>query len=325
MIGEGLIPVMLSISAGVAMLLLVAGVASMRSPARTVQGRVQALAEATSIYANDVSLLKTRRGFANLGYRLDRLVAAGTAETLERSGLPLRVGEYVAIRLAAILLGAVLGFGAGLLLGFSAVVGLGLGLLLGCVAPPVVVSVVTSRRAKAIERQLAEMSDLMASMMRSGFGYLQALSATASELDDPLASELTRLVDAIRLGADVDESLEQLNRRLNSADFDMVATAIAIQRRSGGNLAEILEGVSQTIRHRQAFRLELSALTSRERFSAVIIAFLPLALVAFLGLMDPVRYKLLFIDPRGQVLLGVSLALDLFGYIVIKKISKVEV
>jgi len=165
----------------------------------------------------------------------------------------------------------------------------------------------------------------MASMLRSGYGYTQALASTAAELEDPLSSELLRLVDSVRLGSDVDEALEELNQRLGSRDFDMIATAISIQRQSGGNLSEILDGVGETIRDRQTFRLELRALTSRERFSAVIVAGLPLALVAILVMMDSDRYGLLFTDIRGQMIFGVAMAMNMVGYIVIKRVSKVEV
>ncbi len=327
MIESSFLPFVLAASAGLTVALFVLGLVTMRSPVRAVQGRMQALAATGSIYAGDEpTLLKNQGGgLLNLGNRLDRLVSIGTAEALERSGLPLRVGEYVTVRLFAIALGGAMGVLVARLMELPVAVGITLGLLLGLLAPPLFVRAATKQRSAAIEPQIAEMCDLVASMMRSGFGYTQALGNAAEEMDPPLSIELMRLLGAVRLGGDLDEAMAQLNHRLNSADFDMMATAVSIQRRSGGNLSEILAGVAETIRHRQSFRLELAALTSRERFSAVIIAMLPFVLVLFLSVMDPIRYALLFTDPRGQILLAISISLDLAGYLVIKQLSRVEV
>jgi len=324
------IPLVISMGLGLTVVFTMGAVVAMRSPARVVRGRLGGLATDIRPYAQDSSsVLRQSHGWRRtlLGRYLLGANNARVQQSLDRAGVPLRVGEYLAIRIASIFAGAAL-FAAflGLTAGASAwVMGLLVGAIAGLAVPPFVLRIAIQRRARAIETQLIELCELMASMLRSGYGYTQALSSTAAEMEDPLASELRRLVDTVRLGGDVDDALDELNRRLGSRDFDMVATAISIQRRSGGNLSEILDGVGETIRNRQAFRLELSALTARERFSAVIVAGLPLVLVAVLNVMDPARYGLLFTDIRGQVIFGLAMVMNLMGYIVIKRVSRVEV
>ena len=325
-----LIPTVISVGVGLTVIFALAAVSAMRSPMQTARGRIGALGETSSPYSEGSSSVLRQSGGWRSGPLLRYLDGSANEQTqhmLDRSGLPLRVGEYLALRIASIFGGAllfVLIFGA-LSGGSRLMVGALLGLVIGFVLPSLVVRVMTQRRSAAIETQLIELCDLMASMLRSGYGYTQALASTAAELEDPLSSELLRLVDSVRLGGDVDEALKSLNERLGSRDFDMIATAISIQRQSGGNLSEILDGVGETIRDRQSFRFELRALTSRERFSAVIVAGLPLVLVAILVTMDPDRYRLLFTDTRGQAILGVAMAMNLVGYVVIKRVSKVEV
>jgi len=323
--------VQLTIAAGIglAVAMLVAGVSVMRSPATVARGRVQALIEGDSPYATGLDDAVRRNQARRLNWLTAGLGKSASRETeiaLHRSGLPLRVGEFVALRLAAIATGGIGGaiLGASVASGGGAIAGALSGLGAGFVLPPLILGMLARRRAAAIEGQLVELCELMASMLRGGYGYVQALSATAAEVGNPLSGELERLVDNVRMGADVDEELNALNDRLDSTDFEMMSTAISIQRRSGGNLAEILEGVAETIRYRQSFKQEVAALTSQARYSALIVAGVPVLLVLALTVMDPIRYGLLFTDPLGRLILGAAIGMDLFGYLVIKQVSKVE-
>lgn len=326
---ESMTAISIAIGIGLAVAMLVAGVGVMRAPVTVARGRVRALVTSDSPYAQGFEGTSVRRygnrRFGSLTDGLGRRASEGTLEMIERSGLPLRVGEYVALRLAAIVAGGFLGALLGSAMASEMVFVLAVvGVVGGFAAPPAVLGHLTRKRARAVEEQLVELCELMSSMLRGGYGYVQALSTTAEELGAPLGPELARLVDAVRVGADVDEELARLNRRLNSVDFEMLATAITIQRRSGGNLAEILQGVAETIRFRQSFKREVAALTAQARYSAVIVAGIPVVLVIALSLMDPERYRLLFTDPIGRLVLGAAIVMDLFGYFVIKQVSKVE-
>ena len=324
-------PAVIVIAAGVGstvMLTLVALARFISSPYGKAQDRLAALGTPTEIYERQVDLMQGSRSSG----RLDALTAGSawgdrTREKLEQAGVPLRVSEYIAIRLLAVVVAVLVGVTAGD--SFESPVARlatpGLFILAAIIAPPLLVAQRRKRRAEMIEEQLVEFCDVMASMLQSGFGYVQALRATRQQLEAPLADELQRMLDSIRLGGNTDEALKEINSRLGSRDFDMIATAISIQRQSGGNLSEILRGVGVTIRERRSFYRDLKAMTAKERFSAVIVAGFPLVLAGGLMLMAGDPYRLLLTDPRGQIVLGAALALDFAGYVVINKVTKIEV
>lgn len=318
--------------AGLTVAFMVSGVAALRPSTRgRVSSRVLAMQDASRPYKVTVSPFRDERAspiplFDSL--LRGRSWTASTSARLARAGVPLRVGEYLALRVLAVTAGIVLGVmlgsrsgGGGVAGSFFIIAGAGAGFFV----PSFLMSNRIRRRRSVIDSQLVELCDVMGSMLRSGYGYAQALSATANEVGPPLSIELRQLLDTVRLGGDIDEALEELEGRLKSRDFEMVASAISIQRRSGGNLAEILEGVAGTIRERQSFVREVQTLTSKERFSALLVAAFPLAIIALLTLMAPETYRMLFTDPMGQLMLGVAVTLDAIGFFIIQKMVKVEV
>ncbi|MDA1003900.1 MAG: type II secretion system F family protein [Chloroflexi bacterium] len=321
--------VLIATGAGTSVILALVAFSRMaRAPRAIVRARLTSLEERTP-YAPAVDVLRDRRASR---VRLLDLALSGRAwsdelrHTLDRAGLRLRVAEYLALRLvvAALLTVSAATIAHAIAAEFT-LVGALAGLVFGGLAPSLWVRSRIARRRRAIETELVELCELMASMMQSGFGYLQALAMAAEQLQQPLAGELAQMRDAVRLGAGVDDALDQLNERLGSRDFDMLATAIAIQRRSGGSLAGILRNVAQTVRERQLFRLEIGALTSRERYSAVIVAGFPLLLLLALTAMVPATFGRLFTDPLGHAVLGIALASDVLGYLAIRRVTRLEV
>ena len=322
--------ILVAAAAGLAVTMLVMGVArALATPRVRIHGRLAELAD-TNPYERDASLL--RRSRTSKLPIVDALVhwRGGIEETrllLERAGVPLLVGEYRALRAVAAGGGLVAGLVAGAMAGTPAITWLGaaVGLFAGFAFLPFYVKFRVRKRKARIESQIVEFCEVMASMLKSGFGYLQALGATAEQIEEPMSGYLQSFTAAIELGGDIDEELERLNQRLDSQDFDMVATAIAIQRRTGGNLAELLERVAETVRQRQEFHREVLALTSEERFSAVILAAFPLVLgLGFMAFL-PETYTVLFTDPRGRMVLGAILVMDLIGYLAVQRMIKVEV
>jgi tight adherence protein B len=200
-----------------------------------------------------------------------------------------------------------------------------LGAGIGLVVPLMYIKRRTARRHTALEGQLAEFCDLTSSMLASGYGYLQAMTHATEQVGPPLGQELRQFLDAVRVGADIDEALEQLNEHLGSTDFDIVATAVQIQRRTGGNLGEILRGAAATIRERQSFRREIAALTSRERYSAAIVAGFPVLLALGLAALMPATFGRLFTEVPGRIMLTTAFAMDFVGYMAIRRVARLEV
>jgi tight adherence protein B len=321
---------LIAIGAGLTAAFAVLGARQMvQVPDRRTEARLAALRGSAVEVSGNLQILRDRRvsRLPLLDSLLRRTIdTERVRRKLQLAGLPLRIGEYFTLRLAlaAIAVVAAVVANSSLGLGGLSVPLAGASGLFGWFAPALYVRRRAGQRAERIDAQLVEMCDLMASMLTSGFGYLQALGATARQLDDPLAGELRQLLDAVALGGDVDEAFLEMSERLSSADVDIVATAIIIQRSSGGNLSEILRGVARTVRDRQAVRLELRTLTSRERYSAVVVTGFPFLIVGALTLLLPETFGLLFRDPVGRMILGAAILLDLVGFMAIKRVSKVE-
>jgi tight adherence protein B len=247
---------------------------------------------------------------------------------LQRAGVPLRAGEYLAIRLASALAGALMG----LLLAsrlvpafpipFVAAAVLFVG---GWLAPRVYLSMKRARRLDAIERQVPDALDTLARSLRAGTGVVQALIYTADETPPPLGPELALTMRELRLGANPEEAFAELSNRVGSADLDIAVTAIVIQRTVGGNLSEILTGVSHTIRERAKLYGEVKVLTSRQKLTGNLVALIPVLIgLAFIGL-NPEVGGLLVNTMAGRISLAIGFVFELLGFVLIRKLAQIEV
>jgi tight adherence protein B len=320
-------PLLIAAGAAFAAVLAILGSASLvQAPRSRVLDRVVALEQRTP-YVRDVTLLRDR---TTSDIRLldvllrGRAWAVKTAMTLDRADIRLRVGEYACIRVTVVAIGMLAGVVLVSALGLPAVLGAIAGGITGFFLPILFVRQRISRKRKRVEGQLIELCDLMASMLRSGFGYLQAITSTADQIGAPLSVELRRVIDGVRLGVDVDEAFEAMNDRLDSKDFTVLMTAMNIQRRSGGNLAEILDSVAETIRDRQALRQEIAALTAMEQATSVFAAGFPIVLITILMILAPVPFRLLLTDTIGRFILCGALLLDAVGFLVMRRVTRLE-
>ena len=247
---------------------------------------------------------------------------------LERADLKLRVGEYVALRVAiALVLFAVVIFvagrgGLGLIAGIAAA-------LVGYMLPKMHVRRRIKARLTKFDEQLVEALSLVSNALRSGFGFLQSMDLAAEQLKDPLAIEFKRTINDINVGASFEDALLALNQRVQSKDLDIVITAILIQRTVGGNLAEILETVAHTMRERSRIKGELKTLTAQQKMSGYIVGGLPIFIIGILLLMgkmmgDPYM-ETMFTTTAGRVALMGAVLLEGIGIMIIRKILAIEV
>jgi tight adherence protein B len=210
------------------------------------------------------------------GGRLD----AGTA-LLERAGVAMALPDLVLLAGLGTVVGGVLAaLLGGLLLGL-------LVLVLVPVGTRLVLSRKVSRRQAAFADQLDDSLQLMASSMRAGHSLMRALDSVAQEADSPTAEEFARVVNETRVGRDLTDALDELAARMASDDFSWISQAIAIHREVGGNLAEVLDAVSHTIRERNALRRQVKALAAEGKLSAIVLMALPFVVTGFLALVQP--------------------------------------
>ena len=268
-------------------------------------------------------LLRQRRRlsrFRTLDTFLERKgFAAGVDEKLARADLPLRVGEYLLIRwLCALAVGGV----AALLLGvpLAAVPAAALGYML----PAIFVWHRTQKRLGRFDEQLIDAMMLIAGGLRAGYSFLQGVEAVVREMEPPIGQEFNRLLQDLRIGVNIDEALTTLSRRIGSEEFDMMVTAVLVQRQSGGNLAEILETIAHTIRERMRIRREVQTLTAQERWSSYLVGALPIVAFTWLTFINPDYLNLLFGTTSGRLLLGGAVVLELIGFFIIRRIIDIK-
>jgi tight adherence protein B len=181
------------------------------------------------------------------------------------------------------------------------------------------------RRTRAFNNQLGDTITLLSNALKAGHSFAQALSSVSKNAQPPIADEFARATREIALGIGVDDALTHMVERNRSEDFDLLVTAVQIQRVVGGNLAEILDTIAFTIRERVRIQGEIRTLTAQARASGWIITVLPFALAGILSLVSPSYFDPMWSDPIGHVLLGMAIFSIAVGAAAIQKIVKIEV
>lgn len=187
---------------------------------------------------------------------------------------------------------------------------------------------VKSAKAGRLNKFNAQIGDalvIMSNSLRSGFSFLQAMDMVRKELPNPIAREFGRAFQEMHLGTPTEEALENLNARVGSEDLELVITAVMIQRQVGGNLAEILDNIANTIRERVRIKGEIKTLTAQGRISGIVIGLLPVVLAVIISVMSPDYLKPLVKHPLGMGMLASALAMEVIGIILIRKIIDIKV
>ena len=166
---------------------------------------------------------------------------------------------------------------------------------------------------------------MVANAMRSGFSFLQAMELVSKEMEPPISDEFKHVMRDIGLGASVERALDDMDKRVSSPDFSLVVTAVLIQQQVGGDLAHILDTISDTIQDRIRMRREVQTLTAQGRMSGWVLAALPFGLGAFLASVNPSYMEPLFTERIGQMAIGLSVLMVIIGFLVIQKIVDIDV
>jgi tight adherence protein B len=256
------------------------------------------------------------------------------ARELARADLKFKVAEYFALIVISTFLFGLIAFflgggfkseGSGGLISFA------IGAIVGSFIPRTYVKNQQSKRLVRFNDQLSDMLNLMVNGLRAGYSTMQALEAVSKELPDPISSEFRRVIQEMQIGIPMEVALDNLLRRIPSDNLDFVITAINVQREVGGNLSEILDSISFTIRERVRIKGEIRVLTSQVRASGTLLSIIPLCLTVVLWFINK-EYLGSFLDTRapfypycapavGCVVLGLIGS----GYMIMMKIADIEV
>jgi tight adherence protein B len=247
-------------------------------------------------------------------------VSGRVVSSLERAGWAVRPGEFIAVCAGAVVVGAAFGAVAVPI----HVAGLLLGVVTGAILP-LLLSKAIDRRQRAFQEQLPDLLTVLATSLRAGHSFMQALDTVTREADEPAASEFTRIVTEIRLGRSTDDSLLAAADRMGSDDFRWTAMAINIQRQVGGNLAEVLETVADTCREREMIRRQVRVLSAEGRLSVAILFALPFLLAGYLLVVNPKYLATLVQEPIGILLICGAGILMVVGLVWMRRIVRIDV
>ena len=242
------------------------------------------------------------------------------AENLAKADLKLRTTEYFLIQVGSVVFFALVGlvrFGIGVQFLLLAVVGYFL--------PGFYVKYRQRKRLKAFNNQLGDTLLLLSNALKAGYSFAQAVDTVAKNASPPMSDEFSRAVREMNLGGSVDEALQNMVKRIDSTDLDLMVTAVGIHRQIGGNLAEILDNIAHTIRERIRIKGEIQTLTAQARASGWIITLLPIALSVFMYFITPTYFQPMTQNFLGWIMMGIGLFFIGVGNAIIRKIVAIEV
>jgi tight adherence protein B len=314
---------------GVAVLLLIIGLVTEARYERTmVQERLGRYLEKQP---DNVGAGESRERSSPIGDWINRRMektgrGGGLARELARADLKLKPAEYI----AAMLISAV---GAGFVFWYLADRGNAipiftiLGVIVGLFIPRIYVKRLQGQRLQRFDNQLADMLNLMVNGLKAGYSNLQAMEAVSREMPSPICDEFRRVVQEVQIGLNLEQALDNLLRRIPSPDLDLVVTAMNVQREVGGNLAEILDTISYTIRERVRIKGEIRVLTSQVMYSGRFLAVLPLIIFAALWILNRPYMMQFFSEPKiiGIIVLIIAALMVLAGYFIMTRIANIEV
>jgi tight adherence protein B len=284
----------------------------------TLRARLAPSAPA-SVATSSILRDETTSGFVGLNRLLagKDFTAALTAQ-IERSGSRLSVGEFVLLSLLCAGVGFLVGRSMGLLV--APIFAAGCGYL-----PYLNLKRKAAKRLDNFQAQLPEAIDMLVNAMKSGYSLQAAIKFAGEESPDPLGPEFARVYDEQRLGMDVRGALLALQERVNILDCRMFVTALLLQRETGGNLAEVLTNLATLMRERVGLRGQIDALTAEPKMSAVVLGLLPVALFLIIATINRDYMAPLWTTPGGRLLSLYGLVSIILGYVIMKKLGKIDI
>jgi tight adherence protein B len=238
---------------------------------------------------------------------------------LYAANIKLRAREFVTFWLTVTIVipGLTIFFGGDLIVAFAL-------LIITAATPIAAVKLIRRKRLSHLDGQLADAITIMCSALRAGFSFQRAIESISQEMEDPIAREFARVSREISLGMPMEISFAHLVTRTGNKDLEMICSSLLIQRQVGGNLAEVLTNVGDTIRQRTKIKGDIKVLTSSCMISGIVIGLLPVFILLFLMITNPDYVEFFFTTKMGGIMLGVAVILELIGFYFVKKIVSIK-
>lgn len=293
---------------------------NMRAATKRRYGRLKQEAVPTETQLEAILRVTT---YSEIGF-LDRFLSgtnqiANLQDMLDKAGNPINLGTLILLSGALAMVGALVGAIAGL--GYATIIVV---LVLGFL-PYTAVSKIKQKRLDVFESQFPEAVELVARALRAGHGFSAGLRMVGEEMSEPVSSEFVKTFEDYSFGKTMEEALDGLVKRVELEDVKFFASAVSLQRETGGNLTEILDNISYIIRERFRLQRTVKALSAEGRLSGWILALMPPALLLMLWWVSPDYINMAMGHPTGQTMLVIGAVFEVLGILVIKQIIKMKV
>lgn len=291
---------------------------------KRLEGRLEEISKPLDADKPDGAVLVKTRREGPLPF-LDKL-ASGTARGsaiatwVEQSGANISIS---ALLLTATAIAVVLGFVVARLT--RSPFGIPIGGVLGFAVPFLVLNIKRTRRMRVFEEQFPEALDLISRALKAGHAFATGLKMAADEMQDPVGPEFRKTFDEQNFGLPLKDALQNMTERVPSLDVRFFATAVLIQRETGGNLSEILENLAHVVRERFKILRQVRVYTAHGRLTGYVLLALPAFLAVALMFINPEHMQLLFREHMGHVMLVLAIVMQMVGYFWIKQVVKIEV
>ncbi|MFQ5574978.1 MAG: type II secretion system F family protein, partial [Terriglobia bacterium] len=249
-----------------------------------------------------------------------RGVAEDLQDRLDQANIPVRASEFVFAHFSGVILAGVIG-----LFWTRSWVAATMLVLIGTIAPLALLDLLKKRRVARFHGQLPETLGLISGALKAGYSFLQALDMAAQETQPPISVELAKVITETQLGLVLEDSLDNLSARIKSPDLDWTIMAVKIQKEVGGNLAEVLEILAETLRERSRISGQIKALTAEGRLSAIILFLLPFVIGGIIFFLNPGYLKTLTDTLPGRIMIVSALSSMGIGGFWLKKVTTIEV
>ena len=190
--------------------------------------------------------------------------------------------------------------------------------------PESVIETIRKKRAAQLNDQLPQALSLVANGLRAGFSFSQAMAVVSREMEAPIADEFSKVLRDNSYGKNMSEALKDLGKRTDDEDLDIFITTLQIHLQVGGDLSEILDTISETIRERVKLKGDIRTLISQSKMSAWVIGMLPVAIGATLFVMNPAYMGTMLDNTMGLIMLGIAGGMILIGAFILTKIVKIK-
>jgi len=315
----------LALVAVLAVVMLIMALSAGRGSEAKVERRLDSYIQGERREVRPQDLDEEAKRLSRLTEGINRVVekrgfGARIATQLAQASLKLTVAEYLILNLLSILVGGGIGW-----LIFRNNFLFVTGFIGGFFLPRIVLNVLKGQRLRKFNDQLGDTINLLVNSLRSGYSMPQAMETVAGDMPPPISEEFRRVGIEISLGVSLEQALDNMLRRVNSPDLDLMITAINVQHEVGGNLAEILEIISHTIRERVRIQGEIKTLTAQGEITGYVISGLPFALTGILFLMNREYMMRMFTTPCGWIMSGVAITIIVLGFVVMRKVVQIEV